>query len=802
MSRTIRKAAVLGSGIMGGGIAALLAGVGIPSYLLDIVPAKLTEEESQKNFTLEDPIVRNRIVNHNKEAILKSKPALLFSKDDARLITPGNLEDNLEWLQEVDWIVEVVVENLEIKSQLYKKIRPYIKPGTIISSNTSGIKINSLAQSLPADMRPYFLGTHFFNPVRYMKLFEIIPGNETLPEVVEFMAAFAEKTLGKGVVYAKDTPNFVANRIGLYSSLGTLRLAGEFGLGVEEVDSLTGTLVGKPKTATFKLTDMVGVDLCVASPAIVRDNISDEKEKQSFVGPEYIMEMVKKGLLGNKTGGGFYKKVKNAAGKKENYVLNLNTLEYAPAKKPEVPGIEELKAIKSTAERLRKVLELDSTAAKFVWEDIKGCLTYSAAKIPEISDNILNIDNAMCFGYGWEMGPFQIWDAMGVEAVVARAEKEGMEIAAWVKEMLADGYKQFYTVMDGVPSYYCRLARKYMAIPYAPEIIKLDLLKKQNKVITQNADASLIDMGDGVACLELHSRGNTLSELCKPMLETALEEVRKNYLGLVITSRGPNFCVGGDLYFLLSEIKRSTVEEAALSLKSLQDTFMTLKYFEKPVVAAPFGMTLGGGLELCLHATAIQAYAEAYMGLVEVGVGLIPGGGGTKEALLRQMERIPAGVKVNPGAFAEKAFENIMQAKVSTSAKEAAKLRYLRPSDGISINKDHQLYDAKKKVLALAAAGYTPPARAQVPAIGQDGVGILAVMAYNMKQAGLITDHEYLVARNIIFILGGGHLKAGTMMNEEYLLGLEREVFARLLNTEKTQVRMQHMLKTGKPLRN
>ncbi len=802
MNRRIRKVAVLGSGIMGGGIAALLAGVGIPSYLMDIVPDKLTEEESKKNLTLEDPIVRNRIVNRNKELILKSKPALLFTKDDAKLITAGNFEDNLEWLREVDWVVEVVIENLPIKSQLYKKIIPYLKPGTIISSNTSGIKINDLAQSLPTHMKQYFLGTHFFNPVRYMKLFEIIPGNDTLPEIVDFMAAFAEKTLGKGIVYAKDTPNFVANRIGLYSSLGTLRLAGDFGLGVEEVDSLTGTLLGKPKTATYKLTDMVGVDLCVASPAIVRDNIDDEQEKQSFVAPEYIFEMAKKGLLGNKTGGGFYKKVKNAAGKKDNYVLNLNTLEYEPAKKPEVSGIKELKAVKSTAERMKKILELDVVAAKFVWEDLKGCLSYSAAKIPEISDNILNIDNAMCFGYGWEMGPFQIWDAMGVEASVAKMEQDGIQVAAWVKEMLAAGGKQFYAVVEGVPSYYCMLTKKYVPIPYASEIIQLTMLKQPYKIIAQNAHATLIDIGDGVACLEFHSPANTLSEMCKPMLEKALEAVREKYAGLVITSVGPQFSVGGDLAFLLSVIKSSTVEEAAASLKGLQDTFMAVKYFEKPVVAAPFGMTLGGGLELCLHSTAIQAYAECYMGLVEVGVGLIPGSGGTKEALLRQMERIPAGVKVNPAAFAEKAFENIMQAKVTTSAKEAAKLGYLRPTDGISINKDHQIYDAKQKVLSLAAAGYNPPAPIEVPAIGEDGVNVFAMMAYNMKKAGLISDHDYLVAKSIAFILGGGYLKPGTLMDEEYLLGLEREVFTQLLNTEKTQARMEHMLKTGKPLRN
>lgn len=802
MSTAIKKVAVLGSGIMGGGIAALLAGVGIPSYLMDIVPDKLTDDEIKKNLSLQDPSVRNRIAIRNKEAILKSKPALLFSKEDADLITVGNFEDNLEWLQEADWVVEVVVENLEIKSQLFKKISPHVKPGTIISSNTSGIKINDLARSLPPDMQKYFLGTHFFNPVRYMKLFEIIPGNETLPEVIDFMAAFGEKVLGKGIVYAKDTPNFVANRIGLFSSLGTLRLAGEFGLGVEEVDSLTGKLLGKPKTATFKLTDMVGVDLCVASPAIVRDNISDEQEKQRFVGPEYIFKMAEKGLLGNKTGGGFYKKIRNAVGKKENYVLNLNTLEYEPAKKPAVPGIKDLKAVESTAERMKKILELDGIAAKFVWEDLKGCLTYSAAKIPEISDNILNIDNAMCFGYGWEMGPFQIWDAMGVEAFIDRAEKEGTQIADWVKEMLANGCKQFYTVIDGVPSYYCMQANKYLPIPYAPEVIQLSLIKNQDKIIAQNAHATLIDIGDGVACLEFHSPANTLSELCKPMIETALEEVKKNFVGLVITSSGPQFSVGGDLNFLLSVIKSISVEEAADSLKTLQDTFMTMKYLEKPVVAAPFGMTLGGGLELCLHSAAIQAHAECYMGLVEVGVGLIPGGGGTKEALLRQMQRIPAGVKVNPVAFAEKAFENIMQAKVSKSAKEAMKLGYLKSSDGISINKDHQIYDAKQKVLALAAAGYKPPARSKIPAIGEDGVHVFAMMAYNMKNAGLISDHDYLVARSIAFILGGGYLKPGTLINEEYLLGLERDVFAKLLNTEKSQARMEHMLKTGKPLRN
>ncbi len=802
MTKEIKKAAILGSGVMGTGIAALLAGVGISTYMLDIVPDQLTEEEKKKKLTLNDSAVRNRISNNNKQALLKSKPPLLYSKEDADLIITGNLEDHLDCLKEVDWIIEVVVENLALKQQLYKKIVQYIKPGTLIGTNTSGISINALAESLPEALRPYFIGTHFFNPVRYMKLFELIPSKYTSQEVTAFVAQLAEKKLGKGVVYAKDTPNFIANRIGLFSSLAAIRLGDKYGFGIEAVDSISGPIIGRPRTGTFKLTDMVGVDVASAGIATVYQTVQDPKEKELFALSPYLVEMNKKGLLGMKTGAGFYKNVKNSAGKKETYVLNLTTMEYEPGKGVDIPVLKELKAIKSTPERMKKIMQLDDNAAKYAWEAVKEPLLYSAAKIPEISDSILNIDNAMVWGYNWEYGPFQMWDAIGVEAAVARMQTDGDEIPAWVTEMLAGGYKQFYAECDGVASYYCVQAKKYVAIPYPAEFINLSQIKKQDKIIIGNQDASLIDIGDGVACFEIHSKASALTLNVQKLLKESVDVVEKEdkYIGMVITSAGSNFCSGGDINFLI-ENQKASIEEREQRLKELQDTCMNLKYSQKPSVAAPFQMTLGGGAELCMHCSAIQAYAETNMGLVEAGIGLIPASGGMKELLFRWMNKIPKGINTDPLPFVQKAFDAIMTAKVSGSAKEARTNGFLSDTDDISINKDHQLYDAKQIILALVADGYLPPVKTKIMALGQKADALL-VAAYNMLVGGSISEYDFEMAKKIVYVLKGGQLPLYATMDEDYVLGLEREVFASLLDEPKTQARMEAMITTGKPLRN
>ncbi|MGE5422387.1 MAG: 3-hydroxyacyl-CoA dehydrogenase/enoyl-CoA hydratase family protein [Ignavibacteriales bacterium] len=802
MIKGIKKAAVLGSGVMGSGIAALLAGVGITTYLLDIVPDQLTDEEAKKQLTLSHPAVKNRISNNNKQALLKSRPPLLYAKEDADFIITGNFEDDLDCLKEVDWIIEVVVENLAIKQQLYKKITPFIRKGTIIGTNTSGISINALAESLPEELRPDFFGTHFFNPVRYMNLFELIPSKYTAQEVIDFVASFAENKLGKGVVYAKDTPNFIANRIGLFSSLAAIRLGAKYGFGIEEVDSISGPIIGRPKTGTFKLTDMVGVDVAAAGINTVYESVKDSAEKELFALSPYLIEMTKKGLLGMKTGAGFYKSVKNAAGKKESYVLNLTTLEYEPGKTADIPVLQELKTIRSTAERMKKIMDLDDKAAKCAWETVKEPLIYSAAKIPEISDNILNIDNAMRWGYNWEFGPFQMWDAMGVEAFAARAEKDGTDVPAWVKEMLANGCKQFYAEVDGVPSYYCTSAKKYVPIPVSAEVIDLARIKQQGNVIIGNQDASLIDIGDGVTCFEIHSKANALNLNVQDLLKEAIDVVEKEeeYVGMVITSIGPNFCSGGDINFLI-ETQQSSLAERDAKLKALQDSFMKLKFAKKPAVAAPFQMTLGGGAELCMHCSAIQAHAETNMGLVEVGIGLIPGSGGIKELLFRWMGRIPKGIDSDPLPYVKKAFDAVMTAKVSGSAKEARNNGFLKDTDGISINRSHQLYDAKEKVLAMVADGYIPPKQARIMACGHKA-NALSVGAYNMMVGGQISEHDCLLAKKIVYVLRGGELPLYSNMDEDYVLGLERDVFVSLLDEPKTQERMQYMIKNGKPLRN
>lgn len=797
VKRRIRKAAILGSGTMGCGIAAHLANVGISSYLLDIVPRELTKEEIGKNLTLEDSIVRNRIaVNNKKQFIKKAKPASLMDKEYESLITVGNMEDNLDYLSECDWIIEVVSERLEIKQLVMKKILPYVKEGTIVSSNTSGISINKIVEDMPIEFRQYWLGTHFFNPVRYMKLFEIIPCEETLPEIVDFMSEFGEKVLGKGIVHCKDTPNFIANRVG--ASLGTnvIKLMMDMGLTVSEVDAITGTVIGRPKTATFALYDMVGLDIGVTSATVVHDNVSDPDEKANLTFPPFIYEMLEKRMLGNKTKGGFYKRQG-----KEKLMMDIDTLEYVPKKNAEFESLEKAKKEKTLAGKLEAFYEGDDVAAKFIWEHMKEYFLSTAAKIPEICEKIYSIDQALCWGYNHSKGPFEIWNGLDIKKYVDRMEAEGGIIPAWVKEMLSLGYSSFYKEEKGITYYYSIIDKKYVPIEYDEKTVILKRLKADDKIIKASKTGTLYDIGDGVICLEMHTRTSAISAELLETIKEAQEELESNWDGMVITSANKNFCVGADLTLILSYIEEKKWTEIDAVLKRSQEIYMRNKYSYKPVVIAPFGMALGGGCEMAMHSSGMQASSEIYMGLVELGVGVIPAGGGVKEMTLRALERTD-NTNVSTSDFILSYLQNIAMAKVSSSGKDAQNLGFIKKMDGITFNKDLLITDAKKKVLEFIDNGYTPPAAKPFPAPGINDNSFGYMQGKVMMDAGMISEYDLHLLNKVLYIMTGGDVTKGTMINEQYLLDLEREVFVELCKEKKTQDRIRYMLTNGKPLRN
>ncbi|KKM10882.1 3-hydroxyacyl-CoA dehydrogenase [Clostridiales bacterium PH28_bin88] len=807
MRRDISKAMVLGSGVMGSTIAAHLANVGIPTYLLDIVPGELTEEEKWKGLTLENPVVRNRLAARGKEGALKARPAAFYVPENADLVSVGNLEDNLSWASEVDWIIEVVVERLDVKRDLFQKLEAYRRPGTIVSSNTSGISINAMAEGRSEDFRRHFLGTHFFNPPRYMRLLEVIPGRDTLPEVVEFMMGFGHRVLGKGVVLAKDTPNFVANRIGVYGMVATINAMVEDGLTVEQVDAITGPAMGRPKSATYRTADLVGLDTFMHVARNVRDSLADPGEKREFLTPEFLEEMLKNRWLGDKSGQGFYKKVKSEQGK-EVLSLDYRTLEYRPQQKAKFPSLEAAKAVEDLPKRLKGLVYAQDPAGKFAWKIMKKTLLYSAARVPEIADDIVNIDRGMKWGFNWELGPFEAWDAIGVEESVARMRQEGETIPPLVEKLLAKGYKSFYRKEGGKTWYFDQESGEYQALSHVPDVIFLPDLKEQRRVVKSNAGASLVDLGDGVACLEFHSKSNAIGSDIVEMIRYSVEEVSKNFAGLVLGNHGKNFSVGANLVLILLEAQDDNWEDLDMMVRQFQGAAMALKHCPKPVVAAPFQMALGGGCEMVLAAHRVQASAETYMGLVEVGVGLLPAGGGTKEMLLRAMERIPSQpgsqvpLNIDPTSFVARAFENIATAKVSTSGPDAQRLGYLRTTDGITINPDRVIYEAKQAVLAIAREGFKPPQPAKVRVLGRQGYAGLDLMVYTLHQGGYISDYDAHIARKIARVLSGGDVSPGTVVTEQYILDLERENFLSLLGELRTQQRIQHMLATGKPLRN
>ncbi|MFV9510999.1 3-hydroxyacyl-CoA dehydrogenase/enoyl-CoA hydratase family protein [Tepidibacillus sp. LV47] len=800
MKRKIKKAAVIGAGMMGSGIAAHLANVGITVYLLDIVPTQLLPDEEKKGLTLDHLSVRNRLAANAKQALLKTKPSPLYSVDDADLIQVGNMEDDLNRLSEVDWIIEVVVENLAVKKKVLETIETYRKPGTIVSSNTSGISINEMVADRSDEFKKHFLGTHFFNPPRYMKLLEVIPAETTDPEIVNFMVDFGENVLGKGIVLAKDTPNFIANRIGTYGLMVTIHEMEKMGLRADAVDVITGPLMGRPKSASFRTLDLVGIDTFVHVVNNVRDHLKDEEERRFFTIPTYIHEMVNKGWIGDKNKQGFYKKVETEKGK-EIYVLDTKTMEYVPKVKFKSALVEMAKQAKTLKDKLRILLYGKDEASQFAWNTLKRVLLYSANKLGEIADDIVNIDQAMKWGFNWELGPFEIWDAIGIEKSVKRMKEEGEVIPSFVTKLLESGKSHFYEEVETKRLYFSTNGT-FKNISENPKKISLADLKEQKKVIKANAGASLIDLGDDVALLEFHSPNNAIAIDIITMINQSVEEVSRNYRGLVIGNEARNFSVGANLMMILMEAQDENWEELDIMVRMFQEANMKLKYLDKPVVVAPFGMTLGGGTEVVFAADYVQAAAETYMGLVEVGVGVIPAGGGTKELLLRNLEGIPDGVSMDVQPLVNRAFETIAMAKVSTSAKDAKTLGYLRKQDGISVNRDTQIYDAKQAVLALDQLGYQPPKPKKIRVVGETGFNTLRLGIYSYKASGMISEHDQKIAEKLAYILAGGNIPANSYVTEQYLLDLEREAFLSLVGEPKTQARMQHMLTTGKPLRN
>ncbi|HET7580800.1 MAG TPA: 3-hydroxyacyl-CoA dehydrogenase/enoyl-CoA hydratase family protein [Bacillales bacterium] len=799
MARNIRKAAVLGSGVMGAQIAAHLANVGIPSLLLDIVPKEPTDAEKAKGLTLEDQPVRNRLASTALKNLLKQKPAPLAIKENVDLIEAGNLEDDLERLSEVDWIIEVVVEKLEIKQSVFAQVDEHRKPGTVVSSNTSGISIEAMAEGRSEDFQKHFLGTHFFNPPRYLKLLEVIPTKDTDPTVVEEMKRFGEDVLGKGVVEAKDTPNFIGNRIGTYGLLVTVKEMLDRGYSIGEVDSVTGPVMGRPKSATFRTLDVVGLDTFVHVANNVHDHVEGD-EKDVFVVPEFMQKLYEKGWIGSKAGQGLYLKKKNKDGKSEILEVNSETLEYEPRKKLKTKSVEAAKQAKKLSDKMKTLAYADDRAGELVWNILKPTLLYTAEKTYEIADNIVSVDQAMKWGFGWEAGPYESWDALGLEKSVERMKAEGETIPKWIEDMLAAGHTSFYKQENGQTLFYHN--GSYQALKENPKMIHLKQLKDQDRVITKNAGASLIDLGDDVALLEFHSKSNALGLDTIQMLNKAMDEVEQNYKGLVIGNQGKNFCVGANIALMLMEAQDDNFFELDMVVRKFQDTMARMRYSARPVVAAPFQMALGGGVEVSLPADAIQASHETYMGFVEPGVGLIPGGGGNKELLLRYIEKLPAGVNVDLTNVTNKVFELIATATVSTSAEEAKKYGFLRQSDSISINGDHLIHDAKQRVIELYESGYRPPKQVKIPVVGEGGYGAMVMGAEGMKSSGYASDHDVKIAKKLAFVLSGGRVPYGTEVDEQYLLDLEREAFLSLLGEPKTQQRMQHMLLKGKPLRN
>jgi 3-hydroxyacyl-CoA dehydrogenase len=802
MARKIRQAAVIGSGIMGGGIAALLAGAGVKVLLLDIVPFDLKDEE--KN----DPAARNRIVKAGLDAALASSPSLFFNKKDAGLISIGNLEDDIDKLADCDWIVEVVVERLDIKRNLFEKVAKVRKPGSIVTSNTSGIPLKDITEGFSAEFRQHFMGTHFFNPVRYMHLLELIPGEETQPEILDFMSKFGEKNLGKGIVWAKDTPNFVGNRIGIQGISAAMRFMQEDGLTVPEVDAIFGPAMGRPKTAIFKTTDLVGLDIMMHVAQNSYDLCKDDEQRDIMQLPDFVKKMADKNLLGNKTKAGFYKTELTPEWKKVRKVLNLETLEYEDLERPTFPCLDAAKKAGTLIEKINIVLKADDKAGKFAWRLAANSFQYAGNRIPEIADTIVEIDNAMKWGYNFEMGPFELWDAYGVADAVKRMTEDGLEIPANVRAMLDAGNTCFYKLENGVRYFYDFAAAGYKPVPVPESLVSIAAAKGNNKTVAENASASLVDIGDGVFCLEFHTKMNAINEQIVDFIGESLGYVDKNGVGLVIGNEAGGmpgaFSAGADLGFISKLCHDKKYAEIDAFLKKAQDGIQASRYAPFPVVAAPYGMTLGGGCETCLGADRIVAHAELYMGLVEIGVGLLPAGGGTMNLWRKYVSALPGKTvkEVDLSKLFVQAFMKIGMAAVSMSAAQAVGNGFLGMADRIVFNRDTLVGEAKKEVLRMVDDGYAPPMKQPLKVMGDAGQGMVNAEIFNMRNGNFMSDHDAFLAKRIAYVMSGGDVNVGSEVSEDTILKLERDAFVDFCKEEKTIARIDHMLKTGKPLRN
>ncbi len=794
--RQIRRVAVLGSGVMGATIAAHMVNAGLDVLLLDIVPRELTEEESARGLTLESPEVRNRIVNGGAAALGKIKPAAFYLKDCAGRIETGNFEDDMARVKECDWVVEVVIENMGIKKKLFaEKVVPNLAPGAILSTNTSGLSVDEMATVLPAEVRKNFLVTHFFNPPRYMRLLEVVGCSETDPAVVKAMAGFISRRLGKGIVYAKDTPNFIANRIGVYAIYKAVQHMVELEMTVEEVDAVAGPATARPKSACFRTADLVGIDTLVHVGNNSYELLPKDEEREVFRVPGFMGEMIKKGLLGNKAQKGFYLKEKTAEGRKISY-YDYKSGEYKPAEKPRFASLDAVKQVDDPRQRVKMVVSGHDKAAEFAWRTLRDTLIYTVNRIPEIADDIVNVDHAMRWGFNWEIGPFEMLDAIGVQAFVERAQKDGVA----VPESL-EGVERFYRFEDGQKLYFDLVGRAYREVPFAAGQIVLDIVKKSGGVVEKNANCSIVDLGDGVFGFEFHSKMNAISGDILAMTHKALRRAEEEGVGLVVANQGANFSVGANLMMLAVALAEGAYEDIDLAVRQFQKATMALKYARVPVVAAPFNLALGGGCEFCLHADAINAYAETYMGLVEIGVGLLPAGGGTKEMAIRAIRLAERyGTDVSPFIF--KNFQNIGMAKVSMGAAELYGMGFMGEGDSITMNLDHLIADAKQKAIALSV-NYRPSVPEQnLKAPGRSVAASIKSQLWNMAQGGYATEYEATMGGIIADVITGGDVPAGTPISEDYLLQLEREGFLKLCGNKKTVERIQHMLKKGKPLRN
>lgn len=801
MNRHIKKVAILGSGVMGSRIACHFANVGCEVLLLDILPKEPNDAEKAKGLTIDSKPVRNRIVNEALQFALTSNPSPIYRKSFASRIQTGNFEDDMPKIAEVDWIIEVVIERLDIKQEVFANVEKFRKPGTLISTNTSGIPIHLMLDGRSDDFKKHFAGTHFFNPPRYLPLLEVIPTTETAPEISDFYMSFGSKILGKKTVLCKDTPAFIANRVGVYSIMALFHAVEEMDLTIEEVDKLTGPVLGRPKSATFRTCDVVGLDTLVHVANGLKENCPDDEERALFEVPPFVQKMVENNWLGSKTKQGFFKKTVDAEGKKVFLALNLKTMEYEPSKKVSFPTLEMTKSIDDLEQRTKMLFMGMDKAGEFYRKTFGGLFAYVTNRIPEISNDLYKIDDAIKAGFGWELGPFETWDLLGFKQGKELVEKAGKKLPVWVSEMEAARFTTFYKSENGKRLYYNQQSKSYEIIPGTEELVSLQALRASNK-IWGNSDTTLVDLGDGILNLEFHTKMNTIGGGVIEGINKSLDLAEKEYKGLVISNTGGNFSAGANVGMIFMMAAEQDYDELNFAVKAFQDTMMRVRYSNIPVIVAPHNMALGGGCELSMHSDKVVAHAELYMGLVEFGVGLIPGGGGSKEFAKRFSEELKDGdIKINR---LRERFLSIGQAKVSTSAYEAFDLGYLRPgTDEVVVSREYQLTRAKAAALELANKGYIAPKREKnITVLGQEGLGIIYVGANSMKSGHYMSEHDQVISEKLGWVMCGGDLSENTVVSEQYLLDLERKAFVELCQQRKTLERLESLVKSGKILRN